>query len=59
MLGLLIGIANVALDVCAAKSLALNHEEGATREERDKIRNQRKLISDVRNGAYLLKRVLR
>lgn len=51
-------IANVALDICAVKSLELNNsEKPRTAEERERQREQRKTISNVRNVAYLLKRL--
>lgn len=51
-------VANVALDVCAAKTIQLNSEERpATRQEREKQQQQRRTISNVRNAAWLLKRL--
>lgn len=52
-------VANVALDICAVKSLELNNsEKPCSREERERQREQRKTISNVRNAAYLLKRLI-
>lgn len=51
-------IANVTLDICAVKSLELNNsEKPRTAEEREKRQQTRKTISNVRNVAYLLKRL--
>ena len=52
-------VANVALDVCAAKSLQLNNTSATTREERAKRAETRRTISNVRNTAYLVKRLLK
>lgn len=52
-------VANIALDATALKSLQLNNEEPPrSREERERQREQRKTISNVRNAAYLLKRLV-
>lgn len=52
-------VANVTLDICAVKSLELNNsEKPRSREERERQREQRKMISNVRNTAYLLKRLI-
>ena len=51
-------VANIALDAAALKSLQLNNEEPPrSREEREKRQQTRKTISNVRNVAYLLKRL--
>lgn len=51
--------ANIALDICAVKSLQLNNSEKPhTAEQRKQQQEQRKTISNVRNAAYLLKRLL-
>lgn len=52
-------VANVALDICAAKSLQLNNTIATTREERAKRADQRRTISNVRNACYLAKRLLK
>lgn len=51
-------VANIALDAAALKSLQLNNEKPRTAEERERQREQRKTISNVRNTAYLLKRLI-
>lgn len=53
------GIANIALDACAVKTIQLNsQEQPRTRDERDKVQQQRRQISNVRNAAWLAKRLL-
>lgn len=52
-------VANVALDICAAKSLQLNATTAKTCEERAKRVEQRRTISNVRNAAYIAKRLLK
>lgn len=50
-------VANVALDVCAAKTIQLNSQERpVTQQEREQRQQQRRTISNVRNAAWLLKR---
>lgn len=52
-------VANIALDAAALKSLQLNNsEKPRTAEERERQREQRKTISNVRNAAYLIKRLV-
>lgn len=52
-------VANVALDICAVQSLQLNNsDKPATRQEREKRQEQRRMISNVRNAAWLAKRLL-
>lgn len=52
-------VANVALDVCAVKSLQINNTTAATREERTKRAETRRTIFNVRNTVYLVKRLLK
>ena len=52
------GIANIALDVTAVKTIQLNSQEPRTRDERAKVQQQRRQISNVRNAAWLAKRLL-
>lgn len=50
-------VANVALDVCAVKTIQLNSQERpVTQQEREQRQQQRRTISNVRNAAWLLKR---
>lgn len=50
--------ANLALDVCAIQTIKLNSEERpATRQERERQQQQRRTVSNVRNVAWLLKRL--
>lgn len=51
-------VANIALDAAALKSLQLNNEKPRSHEERERQREQRKTISNVRNAAYLIKRLV-
>jgi len=52
-------LANVALDVAAVKSLQLNsQEQPRSREQREQQQQQRRQISNVRNAAWLLKRLV-
>ena len=59
MFGILNGIANLALDYCAAKTLVNNQKQPQSREEWAKLREDRKTISNIRNGAYLFKRLIK
>lgn len=59
MFELIKAVANIALDICAIQTIKLNSEERpATRQEREKQQRQRRTISNVRNAAWLLKRVI-
>lgn len=51
-------IANIALDVAAVKTIQLNSQEPRTRDERARVQQQRRQISNVRNAAWLAKRLL-
>ena len=50
--------ANLALDVAAVKTIQLNNQQPATRQERERQQQQRRTISNVRNVAWLLKRLV-
>lgn len=51
--------ANLALDVVAVKTIQLNNQpQPATRQERERQQQQRRTISNVRNVAWLLKRLV-
>lgn len=53
-------IADIALDYCAAKSLYLNSQEKPqNREEWEQMKSDRKFVSNVRNVAYIAKRIAR
>lgn len=52
------GVANIALDVCTVKTIQLNNQEPRSQTEREQQRSQRKTISNVRNVAWLIKRVI-
>ena len=52
-------VANIALDVAAVKTIQLNSQpQPATRQERQEQQQQRRTISNVRNAAWLLKRLV-
>lgn len=53
------GVVDVALDICAVRTIQLNNQEQPrSQTEREQQRSQRKTISNVRNVAWLIKRVI-
>lgn len=59
MLGIIKVITDIALTAADIKSLELNNSEARTIEEKQKRAKQRKLISNVRNVSYIVKRITR
>lgn len=52
-------IIDVGLGLLSLASIKENHTEAKTKEEREKQRERRRVISDVRNISYIARRFFR
>jgi hypothetical protein len=58
-MGMLNNLIDTALMVGNVLSIKENHTEARTKEEKQKQRERRRNISDIRNAAFLIKRFIR
>jgi hypothetical protein len=58
-MGMLNNLIDTALMVGNILSIKENHTEARTKEEKQKQRERRRNISDIRNAAFLIKRFIR
>ena len=58
-MGLLNTIIDVGLAVANVASIKENHTEATTRDEKKKQWGRRRLVSDIRNTAFLVKRFIK